>query len=258
MNSVRVRNIKIGEGIPKICVPVTGVTEKEIIEEAEAAVCTPADVIEWRADWFEGVLDFNRVREVLISLRGILGEMPLLFTFRTRKEGGEKEIDEKCYEELIKSVAGSGYADLVDVEAFTGEAVVRGLIREAHGCGVKVLASNHDFSRTPEKEELVRRLRKMQELGADIAKIAVMPKCKRDVLVLLEATEEMNRCYADVPVITMSMSEEGIISRICGEIFGSAMTFGAAKKASAPGQMKVDDLSTVLDLLHRNQNNIKI
>lgn len=117
---------------------------------------------------------------------------------------------------------------------------------------VKVVASNHDFDRTPEKDEIVSRLRKMQDLGADIPKIAVMPNNKKDVLVLLSATEEMASEYADRPIITMSMAGTGVISRLCGEVFGSALTFGAAKKASAPGQMEVNNLETVLQLLHKS------
>ena len=105
--------------------------------------------------------------------------------------------------------------------------------------------------KTPEKSDIINRLCKMQNMGADIPKIAVMPQSKRDVLVLLAATEEMVTEYADRPIITMSMAGTGVISRLCGEVFGSSMTFGAATKASAPGQMEVNDLSTILDLLHK-------
>ena len=128
---------------------------------------------------------------------------------------------------------------------------MKAVVETAHANGVKVIASNHDFHKTPAKEEIVSRLRKMQDLGADIPKIAVMPQNKKDVLTLLAATEEMTTNYADRPIITMSMAGTGVISRLCGEVFGSSMTFGAAKKASAPGQMGVNDLSTVLDLLHK-------
>lgn len=125
------------------------------------------------------------------------------------------------------------------------------MIDGVHAAGVKVVASNHDFHKTPAKSDIIYRLRKMQDMGADIPKIAVMPQNKRDVLTLLAATEEMVTDYADRPIITMSMAGTGVISRLCGEVFGSSMTFGAAKKASAPGQMGVADLSTVLDLLHK-------
>ena len=91
----------------------------------------------------------------------------------------------------------------------------------------------------------------MQELGADIPKIAVMPRNRRDVLTLLEATEEMASIYADRPIITMSMSGIGSISRLCGEVFGSALTFGSAGQTSAPGQMEVEDLAEGLELIHR-------
>ena len=114
---------------------------------------------------------------------------------------------------------------------------------------MKVVASNHDFDKTPAQDDIVSRLKKMQALDADILKIAVMPRNKKDVLTLLAATEEMFSC-TDRPVITMSMAGTGVISRLSGEVFGSALTFGAAKKASAPGQMNVQDLKTVLTLLH--------
>ena len=186
------------------------------------------------------------------ALREVIGEMPIPFTFRTSKEGGEKTIETGAYVELNQNAAKTGLIDLVDVEAFTGDEAVKAVVETAHANGVKVIASNHDFHKTPAKEEIVSRLRKMQDLGADIPKIAVMPQNKKDVLTLLAATEEMASEYADRPIITMSMSGTGVISRLCGEVFGSALTFGAVGKVSAPGQMGIEDLTTVLGLLHKS------
>ena len=140
----------------------------------------------------------------------------------------------------------------MDVEAFTGDEVVKDIIEGAHVHGVKVVASNHDFDKTPDKDDIVGRLVKMQELGADIPKIAVMPQCKKDVLTLLEATREMAEEHADRPIITMSMAGTGLISRLCGEVFGSALTFGAVGKASAPGQMNASDLREILTLIDKS------
>ena len=92
----------------------------------------------------------------------------------------------------------------------------------------------------------------MQDLGADIPKIAVMPKCKLDVLELLEATTIMAEQYADRPIITMSMAGQGMISRLCGEVFGSCLTFGAVDKASAPGQINVGELAKVLNIINKS------
>ena len=250
MNTIKVRDIEIGAGAPKIIVPIVGVTKEDILNEAKTFDSIPVDVVEWRVDWFEHVFEFDKVEDVLKDLRNVLGNIPLLLTFRTKKEGGEKAIDTKDYKELNLRAAKTGYVDFIDVEIFTGDDVVREIIDGAHATGVKVIASNHDFFKTPAKSDIIYRLRKMQDMGADIPKIAVMPQSKRDVLTLLCATEEMVTDYADRPIITMSMAGTGVISRLCGEVFGSSMTFGAAKKASAPGQMGVNDLNTVLDLLH--------
>ena len=250
MNAVKVRNIVIGEGMPKICVPIVGVTKEAILEEAKAITKLPADVVEWRIDWFENVFDFDKLVDVLKDLREVLGDMPILMTFRTSKEGGEKAIEDEVYADINIKAAQTGYVDMVDVEVFTGDEIVKKIIDGAHAAGVKVVASNHDFFKTPDKDDIVGRLRKMQDLGADIPKIAVMPQNKKDVLTLLAATEEMANEYADRPIITMSMAGTGVISRLAGEVFGSALTFGAAAKASAPGQMGVQDLKQVLTLLH--------
>ena len=250
MNTIKVRDIEIGAGAPKIIVPIVGVTKEDILNEAKTFDSIPVDVVEWRVDWFEHVFEFDKVEDVLKELRTALGNIPLLLTFRTKKEGGEKAIDTKDYKELNLRAAKTGYVDFIDVEIFTGDDVVREIIDGAHAAGVRVIASNHDFFKTPAKSDIIYRLRKMQDMGADIPKIAVMPQSKRAVLTLLCATEEMVTDYADRPIITMSMAGTGVISRLCGEVFGSSMTFGAAKKASAPGQMGVNDLNTVLDLLH--------
>lgn len=250
MNPVKVRNIVIGEGMPKICVPIVGITKEAILNEAKAITKLPADVVEWRIDWFENVFDFAALEDVLKDLRTVLGDMPILMTFRTSKEGGEKAIEDEVYADINIRAAQTGYVDLVDVEVFTGDEIVKKIIDGAHAAGVKVVASNHDFFKTPDKDDIVGRLRKMQDLGADIPKIAVMPQNKKDVLTLLAATEEMANEYADRPIITMSMAGTGVISRLAGEVFGSALTFGAAAKASAPGQMGVTDLKQILTLLH--------
>lgn len=253
MNPVIVRNVKIGEGIPKICVPIVGMTREEIIEEAKNIATLPADIVEWRADWYEDILDFEKVKEVTVQLRNILGDMPFLFTFRTAKEGGEKEIDDVTYLALNKAAIECGAIDLVDVELFSGDKVVEEMISSAHQNNVKVIVSSHDFDKTPSKEEMISRLQKMQEMGADILKIAVMPKSTKDVITLLAATEEMSTSDLKQPIVTMSMSEKGLISRIAGETFGSSITFGAAKKASAPGQIPAQELADILGILHKAQ-----
>ena len=125
MNTVKIRDIEIGAGAPKIIVPIVGITKEDIIEEAKTFDSIPIDVVEWRVDWFEGVFDFAKVEDVLKDLREVLGNIPLLMTFRTSKEGGEKAIEPAAYAELNIKAAQTGYVDLVDVEIFTGDDIVK-------------------------------------------------------------------------------------------------------------------------------------
>ena len=250
---VEVRGIKIGEGIPKICVPLVGKDEGTLMEEVNYIKTLKVDVVEWRIDHYEGVEDKDKVNKLLEFIRMALGEIPLLVTFRSKKEGGEKELNKEEYIKLNKAIIASGKADLVDVELFTGEEEVKELVTFAHKHKVKVVMSNHDFDKTPSKEEIINRLCQMQKLEADLPKIAVMPQTTDDVLTLLSATNEMVTKHADRPIITMSMAGLGVVSRLAGETFGSALTFGAAKAASAPGQVPVAKLAQVLEIMHESK-----
>lgn len=246
---VSVRRLLIGEGIPKICVPVMGKDEREVLRSAgEALACLP-DLLEWRADFLQRAGELPAVLEVLRQLRARIGETPLLFTFRTGAEGGEQEIAPEKYQALYTGVLQSRLTDAADIELRQEEKLVRALLSEASACGVRVILSSHDFQKTPPEDELLARFQRMQALGADIAKIAVMPVCAADVLTLLSATEKAARTL-DIPVISMSMGGEGMVSRLLGECFGSAVTFGMAAQASAPGQIPAGELREMLEKIH--------
>lgn len=252
MKTVTVRNLVIGEGAPKIIVSLMGKDIATVKSEALAYREADFDILEWRVDHFTDVSSIEAVLEAARTIRDVMADKPLLFTFRSAKEGGEQALSVEHYIALNRAAVDSGLVDMIDLELFTGDEQVKATVEHAHAKNVFVIMSNHDFHKTPAAEEIIQRLRKMQELGADIPKIALMPQNKADVLTLLSATLEMQERYADRPIITMSMAKTGVISRLSGEVFGSAATFGAVKKASAPGQISVTDLRTVLTILHQD------
>lgn len=249
MNTVTVKNVTIGSGSPKIIVPLVGKNESELIEEAKHLLTIDCDLVEWRVDFFDQVTNFEATAEISKKIAEILSDKPILFTFRTKQEGGELAFTDEQYFSLYKTVIEQGAIDLLDVELFMDDILVQETIKGAHEKAIKIVMCNHDFDQTPTKEEIVSRLCMMQEKNADICKIAVMPQSSNDVLTLLEATNEMKTKHADRPIVTMSMGQLGMVSRMCGEVFGSAMTFGAAKKASAPGQVPVEELREILKTL---------
>ncbi len=253
MRTVNIRNIVIGTGRPKIIVPIAAKTSAEALAAARRLADEDAlDLIEFRVDFLDIALDKARVAQLTTEVADIASGKPILVTFRTQAGGGATALDDAGYADFYSAVLTRGRADLIDVELMRDEGAVRGLVAAAHRAGVAVVMSNHDFASTAPTEELVARMRRMQELDADILKIATMPLDAGDVLKLLSATWLMHSQYADRPLITMAMASKGVLSRLSGELFGSAATFGMVGQASAPGQLALPDLRMVIELISRS------
>lgn len=249
MSCVSIRGCRIGEGRPKVIVPIVEPTEAAVLQKAAVFSALRADCVEWRVDLFEHPTDLAAIVHCLAKLRTALKDKLLLVTLRTKAEGGNAALDHEAYLHLIRTVLDTDCADLIDIEFFTAGADLPQLIEDAHTAGACVVCSSHDFQKTPPRAELVARMEAMQRAGADLPKLAVMPQSRTDVLELLAATAEMADHHPETPVITMSMGTLGAVSRLCGEAFGSAMTFANPGTASAPGQVSLEVVNTVLDSL---------
>jgi 3-dehydroquinate dehydratase-1 len=234
--------------MPKICVSVMGADVESLRTATSDLPFAAIDLVELRADFLETLDD---APAAIAAVRHALpAGVPLVFTFRSLAEGGQRALPLAAYESLIDVAVSSGHVDAVDIEQFIPRDALARLVALARDNRVAVILSSHDFGGTPPRDEIVQRLRSQQELGADVAKVAVMPRSARDVLTLLEATEEFRSRYASVPAITMAMGSLGVVSRLAGETFGSSLTFGSVGAPSAPGQVEVHELRAVLELVH--------
>lgn len=247
----RIGNLILESGKVKIAIPVMGDREEDVLSQAALVIKEKPDLVEWRADMFlgkSGSRDAGAVIETGKKLKAFLEGIPLLFTIRTKDEGGNADVTVRAYEEIIKNVVSEGLADAVDLEIFKfkeQEDRLSLLVNEVKRHGAAVVMSNHDFNGTPEAKEIVKRLKEMEKAGADVAKIAVMPRDRQDVMNLMNASFEADK-IVDIPLIAMSMGELGRISRLSGDITGSCVTFAAAGRASAPGQISVEKLRGIL------------
>ena len=179
MSSITIRGCCIGAGRPKVILPIVASTADGILSEAVRLAAQKADCIEWRADWFPGALDPAALGQVLSGLRAALEEKLLLVTFRTKAEGGEAALTPQQYASFCEAVCASGCADLLDIEFFPNREHLSALIEQAHRAGTAVVCSSHDFHKTPPRTEMVARLTAMQQAGADLPKLAVMPRNAR-------------------------------------------------------------------------------
>jgi 3-dehydroquinate dehydratase-1 len=250
--AIQLNGKNLGDGrFPAICVPLVGRTRDRLLSEAAIVVAKQPDIIEWRVDFFEDIADTVAVTEMASCIRQVAGEIPLLFTRRSAREGGEPiALSEAQVVDLYRAVCAGRHVEMVDFEMSNDAADVREVRALSHANGVRLILSFHDFKRTPALDILNQRFAQAESMGADVAKVAVMPKDMADVLTLLNATLQASQKLA-IPVVSMSMGAMGALTRLCGWAFGSAMTFGVGENSSAPGQMPAEDLAAGLAILQR-------
>lgn len=259
MKRVKVGCLEFGKGLPKIGVSIMGENKASIESNARELVGKPYDFAEWRVDYLpREAWNIKNLLSIAGSLRGILQSKPLLFTMRTVNEGGKADIRPSDYEQIILKMIEAKAASIVDVEFFREGLDIKKIVWEAKKAGVCIMASYHDFYSTPHKGELIEKMCYMQKRGADIVKLAVMPKTFKDTLTLMDATWQMHNHYAKVPIATISMGEIGGLSRVSGQYTGSCLTFAAMEQVSAPGQFEVYKLNRLLhNLCHKEGENKK-
>ena len=239
---------------PLLCTPLVGASEAAI--ERELAVILPKrpDVLEWRVDFFSGIADPRRVLALGQTLQQQAGAIPIIFTRRSIREGGNPiPLDEAHVFKLYAAVCEAGWVDLFDYELSVEPRYFQQAVTLARDTGCRLIASYHNFQETPDAATLLAKFVAMQQAGADIAKIAVMPRELRDVLTLLDATLTARNTLT-LPIISMSMGAYGSLSRLFGWMFGSSVSFAVGEQSSAPGQIPIEQLQTVVTVLRHALN----
>lgn len=248
---VRIGNVTLGTGrMPAICVPILAYGVSEVMNQAKAILDSPADLVEFRADYMDDTsfLNAHTMKTAMAAVRNILPQRPILYTLRTKEEGSDIAMSDRDYLNVCISAIDTGLADAIDIEFSHEQETIRQLVDYAHEHDVKVVMSSHNFQSTPDREEMAEKMKAMQEAGADIAKIAVMPQSDEDVTNVMLVSEEMKRTLS-VPHILISMGELGATSRVTGQQSGSVLTFGTVGTGSAPGQINADDLDRAMRIL---------
>ena len=236
---------------PLSCAPLVGTSEEAVLGELAAVVAKRPDLLEWRVDFFSGIAETERVVALGRLIRERAEGIPIIFTRRSTREGGTPiPLDEDQVFAMYDTVCRSGVVDLFDCELSVEPRYFDQAVALARETGVRLVASFHNFQETPSAEALLAKFVAMEKAGADIAKIAVMPTELSDVLTLLEATLSA-RNRLKIPVISMSMGGMGSLSRLFGWVFGSSVSFAVGGKSSAPGQVPIEDLNTVVDIVQR-------
>ncbi len=250
---ITIRNMTLGRGRPKICVPLVSDTLDALEKECISLQDCPLDMLEWRVDDLlnmEGIQLTSDLEEAYKTIRKYFPDTPLLTTLRTKSQGGVHETTDQEYLSILSLLIHSHWADILDVEYGHEMLDTKVLISQAKAAGLTVLMSYHKFQRAMSETELIDTLECMKALKADILKIAVMPKTPKDTAALISAAARVGETYPDTPIITIGMGDMGQLTRLAGNALGAPFTFAAGKEASAPGQLTAVEVKKIFDVLY--------
>jgi 3-dehydroquinate dehydratase-1 len=228
--TLRIGPLALGDA-PRIAVPFD---DSPTRAELEALRARGLDVAELRVDHF-AARDAGAVRALLPRYAGI----PTLATIRIAAEGGGWQGGEAERTRLFLALLDA--VDAVDVELAAGE-VLREVLPAARSAGRLVIASHHDFAATPAPAALADVVARAADAGADVVKIAAAVRGPDDVRALARVLVEP----APIGRIVIGMGEAALATRVLFPALGSLVTYAHAGRATAPGQLPVDELVALL------------
>ena len=224
----------------KIVVPIMPKSLEEA-QNIDASKFEGADIIEWRTD----VLKKDDIMTVAPAIFETFAGREILFTIRTDKEGGQMQISDEDYVALLKDISAIYHPDYIDFEYFSHKAAFQEMLEFSN-----LVLSYHNFEETP--ENLMASFSELTALAPRVVKIAVMPNSEQDVLDLMNYTRGFKTLNPEQEYATMSMGKLGRSSRLAVDVFGSSWSFACLDQASAPGQIALQDLRHIREVLNEN------
>ena len=227
---------------------VVAVILENPFETSKKAAEMGAEILEIRLDLL-GIRDLEIAAGTIRKIKLETG-LPVILTNRSQIEGGKWEGKEAERIGLIKNLLSlKDGPDAVDIELSADREERDNAVKEAKIHGKSVVISSHDFSKTPSFQEMKAILEDAFLAGADIAKLAVMPHSMKDILELLEVTLDARE--ADRAVCSIAMGKLGKHTRVIAPFYGSVLTYASVEStvSAAPGQLPVDELKKVMELL---------
>lgn len=223
----------------KIVVPIMP-KSLEDVEALDMNRLNDADLIEWRADYLPKE-DILRVAPAVFEK---CSGSEVIFTLRTRREGGHLDLADQEYVDLIKEVAAIYQPDFIDFEYYSYQSVFEQMLEFPN-----LVLSYHNFEETP--ANYLEIMSELTSLSPAVVKMAVMANTEQDVLDVMNYTRGFKTLNADQLFATVSMGELGKLTRIAGQITGSCWTFACLDELSAPGQISLANTRKFLDILEK-------
>ncbi|MDR2394069.1 MAG: type I 3-dehydroquinate dehydratase [Treponema sp.] len=219
----------------KICLCLTEKTLSQdmvVLEKYRKYV----DLVELRVDCLEAD------ERLLIRRFPEMVDLPVILTIRRERDGGRFTAGEGSRISLLSKALAFANADrrhnfaYVDMEDYLN---VPSLEEVARTFGTRIIRSYHNIQGV--EDNLVARMRGLQQVGDELVKVAVMPHSLEEVVRVVKAARETK----DMDKILLCMGHFGTPTRILAEQLGSQISYTTGKGAcvAAPGQLDPQELA---------------
>lgn len=200
-----------------------------------------ADVIEWRADF----LDKNEILTVAPAVFEKFAGREILFTLRTCGEGGQIDLTSDEYLAIIQDIQSIYHPDYIDFEFYSHREVFEQMLEFSN-----LVLSYHNFQETP--DNMMEILSELTSLSPKLVKVSVMAHNEQEVLDLMNYTRGFKTLNPEQDYVTISMGKIGKISRLTADLTGSSWSFASVGEESAPGQIPLENMRRIRELLNED------
>jgi 3-dehydroquinate dehydratase-1 len=208
--------------------------EKELIE-----VLKNVKYVELRIDEF--LRNFEN-KDIVNWIRKIkrIGENEIIATVRWYKEGGENPfyIPDRKRLEIYREI--SDFVDIIDIEIRSK--IFENVNEIVKSKNKKIIASYHNFKKTPDYKILKKIVKKGKNKLADFVKISTKVNSQKNLFTLIKLTYEYSK---KIKLIITPMSV-GLIERLILISFGSYLSYVSLSQKTAPGQPSYYDILPII------------
>ena len=208
------------------------------INKIDEALNKGVDIIECRFDYLNSFENLDRYLDILSRYND-----KCIYTIRPENEGGQFSNDPQKRAEIItKFIQRKPLFVDIEYNLISSNDYIADLVENE---STPVLISWHDFSHTPEFDDLKELVKKMQ-IYSPFIKIVTTARAIDDSIKLLGIYKTID---THINLIAFAMGEMGVLSRVLCTVTGDApFTYASVGAALAPGQLSIDQMKSIYEL----------
>ena len=221
---------------PLLTVPV----QSSDLSALEQLILSPPQQIDAVEIWLDAFKKADRIPERVEELLARWKKKSQIKLVVVCKDSAEKgKFRGKAMEKVELLLAASrGGAHYIDAGLHTGTAAIKRLVSENKKA--KVILSHHDFEKTPSWKRLQSISKRLQDLGADVIKIASMVHEPPDTELLMNLAMDLKKNRQKH--IILGMGQLGITTRVFAKQLGNELNFVTLDQQTAPGQLNLEQM----------------